>query len=139
MNVSRRRLRFAPVLALSIAFAACSRDAEVVSTLKDLDSFSADLVNKVKNAPSPSQGIDAAQKYLDENRARLREKLQAVKEVRGFQITDETKKRVEASFTSDAAAVAGLELQYVTQAAMDAEFRTKVERLVNDYKSVLTD
>ena len=137
-----RLCRLVP-LALAVACAAgsaaCSRDSEVLAAVKEVDAFSTALVNTVTEAPSPAQGVAAAQSYLDQNRARIQERLRSVKQVRGFQISAETRKTLEASFTSNAAAVAGLQLRYVSQAATDPGFRSKLEKLVNDYQSVLTD
>src|SRR5262245_6784277 len=135
----RRCAALAVALAGTLGGMACSRDAEVLAVARELDTFSSDLVSRVTTAPSPAQGVDAAQKYLDENRARLRERLQAVKTVRGFQVSEETRRKLEASFAGDAAAVAGLELRYGSQAAMDPGFRARMEKLVADYKSVVTD
>lgn len=122
---------------LGAGLAGCSRDTEVLAFVGEFDSFSAELVKKVKSAANPSAGVDAAQKYLDENKARIKAKLEAVKTIRGFQISDDTKKKVEASFMNNATAVAGLELDYVAQAALDSGFRSKLEKLVNDYKNIV--
>jgi hypothetical protein len=115
----------------------CSRDGEVMGFVKDFDGFTGELVKKVKNAPNASVGVDGAQKYLDDNKAQLRERVEAIKAVRNFQISDQTKKKVEASFMSNATAVADLQLRYVGQAAMDAAFGRKLEKLVNDYRDMV--
>ena len=136
--MTRKVLSLAMAAALSVATLACSKDTEILAFVGELDSFTAQLVKTVKSAANPTAGIDSAQKYLDDNKAQLRTKLEAIKSVKNFQVSEETKKKIEASFMANASAVVDLEVQYVALAATDAQFRTKVEKLVNDYKDVLT-
>jgi hypothetical protein len=139
MIVIRRSLVLALVAVLAAGLAACSRDEEVKSALAALDSFTGDLVKKVKTAPNPSAGVNAAQTYLDANRGSLQEKLAGIKTLRGFQVSEETRKKLEAGFMNNATAVAGLQLDYVSQAALDKDFSARLEKLVNDYKNVVTE
>jgi hypothetical protein len=136
--MTRKVLSLAVAAVVSITTLACSRDAEILAFVGELDSFTAQLVKTAKSAPNPSAGIDAAQKYLDDNKTQLKKKLEAIKTVKNFQVSEETKKKIEASFMSNASAVVSLEVEYVALAATDSAFRGKVERLVNDYKDVLT-
>jgi hypothetical protein len=124
---------------VAVAAAGCSKDAEVLGFVNEFDAFSAEIVKKMKAAPNPATGVDAAQAYLDQNKASIRQKLGAIKQVRAFQISDETKKKMEASLINSAAAVAGLEMEYVTQMAANEAFRSKLEKLVADYRGVVAD
>jgi hypothetical protein len=126
------------VAVLAAGLAACSRDADVKAAMAELDSFSSTIVSKVKTAPNPSTGVDSAQKYLDANKGALQQKLAGIKELRGFQVSEETRKKLEESFMNNAMAVAGLQLEYVSQAAMDNDFSKRLEKLVNDYKNAIT-
>lgn len=136
--MTRKVLSLAVAAVVSITTLACSRDAEILTFVGELDSFTAQLVKTAKSAPNPSAGIDAAQKYLDDNKAQLRQKLAAIKSVKNFQISEDTKKKMEASFVKNATAVASLGIQSAVLAATDAGFRTKLEKLMNDYKDMLT-
>jgi hypothetical protein len=122
---------------VALLSSACSKDEEVNKTVADLETFTSELVGKVKTAKDPSAGVDAAQKYLEERRAEIKGKLAAVKEVRGFQISDATKKKTEESFTKMAQAVAGLMIDNVGRAAMDSAFQAKLEKLTNDYRDLI--
>jgi len=117
----------------------CSKDTEMLAMATEFETFSNEIVKKVKTAPNPAVGVKAAQAYLDENKARIRSRLAELKSVKNFQISDTTKKRIESSFTTGATAVAGLQLEYVGQMATDAAFRTAMEKLVQDYRSVVAD
>ena len=126
-------------LGLGLALVACSRDEEVNKVVADFDAFSKEIVNKVKTASNPAAGIVEAQKYLDANKAAITRRLASIKDVKNFQLSDETKKKMEATVKSDAEAVAGLAMGYVGQLAMNADLRAKFEKLVNDYKGIVTE
>ncbi len=93
----------------------------------------------MKSAPNPMAGVEAAQAYLDQNRESLRGKMQGVKTVRGFQLSAEAKKTLETSMLNGASAVAGLQMDYVTQMAMNDAFRSKLEKLVTDYRNLVSE
>jgi hypothetical protein len=138
MSVIRRFLALALVAAFAAGLVACSRDEEVKAAMAELDSFSSALVKAVKTAPNPSAGVDAAQKYLEANKGGVQQKMAAIKDLRNFQVSEETRKKLEACVMNNATAVAGLQLDYVSQAALDSEFSARLEKLVNDYKNVVT-
>jgi hypothetical protein len=137
VTVIRRFFALALLGALVLGSAACSKDKEVEAALTELDGFTKALMDKVKKAATPQAGVDEAQKYLEANRAGLQAKLAGLKTVRGFQISEQTKKKLEASFMSNATAVAGLQLEYAMQAALDQPFRERLEKLVNDYRALV--
>ena len=138
MNAIRRSVSVALVAVLAAGLAACSKDEDVKAAMAELDGFSNGIVKAVKSAPNPAAGVDAGQKYLDTNKGALQQKLAAIKELRGFQVSEETRKKMEQCFMNNATAVAGLQLDYVGQAAMDSAFSARLEKLVNDYKNVVT-
>lgn len=138
MRVLRSSLVILVVAAVSLA-AGCSKDKEVLAMASEFETFSGEIVKKVKAAPNPAVGVKAAQDYLDENKARIRERLAAIKTVKNFQLSDETKKKVESSFTNGATAVAGLQLEYVGQMATDSKFRAAMEKLVQDYRDIVAN
>jgi hypothetical protein len=137
VNTLRRFFGFAVLGALALGLGACSRDKEVESVVAELDSFTTALVGKVKASSTPQAGVEEAQKYFDANGAALKAKLDGLKTVRGFQISEQTKKKLESSFGSNALAVAGLQLEYAMQAGLDQTFRQRLEKLVNDYRGLV--
>lgn len=125
-------------LFLAVSFAACKKDDQVKATLSDLDSFTSEMVKKVESAADPAAGVDEAQKYMDSKKSELKPKLDAMKALRGFEVSDETMKSIQANVTKNVASVAGLRIKYVNRAMSDAAFKTKLEKLVNDYTQMLT-
>jgi len=136
--MSSVRRWFAVAVVAAAATVGCSKDKEVLAFVSDFDAFSNEIVKQVKSAPNASAGVDAAQKYLDENKARVQQKMAAIKDVKNFQITDETKKKMETSIVNNAKTVASLPIEYVGQMAMDRSLQAKFEKLINDYRDTIT-
>ena len=134
--MARRILTAMFVLSL-FWLAGCKKDAEIGSTLKDLDSFTAELVQKIDSVQGSIEGVDAAQAFLDSKKGDLKKKLDVVKEARGFQVSEETKKKLTASFTKNITAVASLQLKYVTRTVKDPGYKAKIEKLISDYRDPL--
>jgi hypothetical protein len=89
-----KRLTAIFVLLACIATVGCSkRDDEINAVMKDLDSFTTEMVGKLSAAKDPSLGLAEAQKYFDAKKADIKKKFDAIKDVRGFQISEEIKKK----------------------------------------------
>ena len=132
--------KLAPVLALcvlSAALAGCKKDAQIEAVLNDLHTFSQEIVKRVESAPDPSAGVDDAQKYLDSRRAEIEGKLQSIKGIRGFQVSQETQKKMTEQLTDDVMSVSKLQIKYMSQSMRDPAFRTKLTKLITDYTNLL--
>lgn len=124
------------VAACSILLTGCKKDSEVEAVLADIDAFTKELVAKVETAPNPSAGVDAAQKLMDSRSAEIREKLTSIKSVRGFQVSDQTKKKMAESITADVMKVGGLQAKYIRNSMSDPAFKRKLDKLVGDYQAL---
>lgn len=124
------------VAACSILLAGCKKDSEIESVLTDIDTFTKELVAKVESAPNPSAGVDDAQKFMDSKKAEIREKLNSIKSVRGFQVSEPTKKKMMDTITSDAMKVGGLQAKYIRNSMSDPSFKRKLDKLVSDYQEL---
>ena len=129
------------VLALLICFvclslAGCKKDAEVKTILADFDSFTAELVKRVDAAANPADGVDDAQKYFDSKKTEMTGKMEQLKAIRGYQVSEETRKMMETSLVADAKKVANLQLKYIGTSMRDAAFKAKVDKLTRDYQSL---
>jgi coenzyme F420-reducing hydrogenase beta subunit len=123
--------------ALSAALAGCKRDALIESVLNDLHTFTQEVVKRVDGAPDPSAGVDDAQKYFDSRKAEIQDKLQSIKGIHGFQVSQETQKKMTEQLTDDAVSVSQLQNKYMTQALRDPAFRQKLSKLITDYANLL--
>ncbi len=124
------------VAACSILLAGCKKDSEIEAVLADIDAFTKELVAKVESASNPSAGVDDAQKLMDSRKGEIREKLNSIKSVRGFQVSEPTKKKMVESMTADAMKVGGLKAKYIRNSMNDPAFKRKLDKLVSDYQEL---
>lgn len=123
-------------LAATLLLSGCKKDAQINSVLADFNSFTIELVKKVESAQTPARGVEEAQKYLDEKKAELRSKWESIKSVKNFQVSDDTKKRMEEDLKKNLMSVYGLQSKYINESIKDDAFKTKLEKLVSDYKDL---
>ena len=133
-----RNSLFILMIAIVLAFsAACglSKDAEVNSFVAEMDKLTADIVRAVEEKPSV-QGAERAQKLLDERKAALKAGFDNLKDVRGFQLSDEVKKKFTDAVAKDVEAVNSLQIKYVGKALTDENFGQKLSQLSADFNSI---
>lgn len=123
-------------LAATLMLAGCNKDTKIKGVLADFDSFTAELLNKVESAQTPVQGVENAQKYLDERKSEIRAKWDSIKTVKNFQVSDETKKLMQEELKKNLMSIYGLQSKYIDQSIKDAAFKTKLDKLINDYKDL---
>lgn len=122
------------LLAACLLLAGCKRDAEVNAALAEVDSFTNELIKRITDAPDPAkEGIDDAQKFLDSRKREIKAKAAFLARVRGIQVSDETEKRLIETVRSDQTAITHLQSKYMNISMSDAVFKTKLDKLVNDY------
>lgn len=124
-------------LACCVMLAGCKQDAKVESVLTDLDTFTKEMIAKIDAAPNHSAGVDAAQAFFDSRKADLQAKLGTLKGLRGFQVSDATKKKMEEHVTENFMSVAKLKIKYMNSAMRDPAFSAKLDKLNADYQSLL--
>ena len=128
-------------LALAVALAAlslaCKRDADVGAVVDELNSFTQEIVKRVEGAADPSAGVDDAQTYFDSRKSEMEGKLKSIKDVRGFQVSQETQKKMTEQLTEDVMSVSKLQIKYMSQSMRDPAFRTKLTKLITDYTNLL--
>lgn len=137
MTMARRGLRACLVLAVAMAAGGCSKDQEVNATLAEIDAFTAELVKRADTG-DPSAGVNEAQRYFDEHKASLKPRLAALMKVRGFEITEETKKKITECAARNASAVMSLRIKHTAHIMQDPTLGTRLEKLSQDFNALLT-
>ena len=134
------RARIVVVLSICIGMASvgCKKDDEINTAMRDLSAFTAELVQKVEATQGSMAGLEAAQQFLDSRKDEMKKKLGILKEARGFQVSDATKKTMTDSVTRNMTSVASLQIKYVTRSVNDPNYKSKLEKLVKDYTALLT-
>lgn len=121
------------LMAASLLLAGCRKDAEINSALAELDAFTTEIEGSVRSTPT-SEGVDAAQQYLDMRKREIKAKIGLLTGVRGIQVSDETERRLIERVRQNQTNI--ISLQSMSIAASDAAFKTKLDKLVNDYLSL---
>ncbi len=119
-------------IATGLLVAGCKKDEQMKSVIRDLDAFTTELVQKVETG-----GVDEGQKFMDSKKAEIKAKMDSIKDIREFQVSDETKKFMTDSFIKDLTAVMSLQMKYVSKGVADPAFKAKLEKLVADYRELL--
>src|SRR5258708_17485253 len=104
-----------PILALAacLSVAGCGKkDDEINAAMKDLNTFTTEMVAKVQKATDPATGVIEAQKYFEAQQSELKKKLSVIKDVRGFQVTEDAQKKMQSDITNNVTAVASLQITY---------------------------
>jgi outer membrane murein-binding lipoprotein Lpp len=130
-----------PVIALlliSVTVAGCRKDAEVNATVSAVDALTTELARRIEAAANPSDGVDDAQQYLDSRKTEIAAKMGVLKSLRDNQVSDETKRKLASRLAEDAAKFGDLQIKYVSHSISNPAFKAKLDKLVSDYQTLLT-
>lgn len=126
------------VLFACSSLAGCSKDAEINTAMKDLNEFTTQLIQRIESAQGSVEGIDDAQRFFDSKKQEMQKKLGVLKGARGFQVSEETKKSMTESLTKNITSLASLQIKYVARSVKDPNHKSRFEKLVKDYRDLLT-
>ncbi len=94
-------------LGLALGAAGCSKDAEVNEFI-DLQTSLAGDIEKAYKGAKEADADAAAEKAFEAKKADLQKKYDSIKEARGFQIKDDTKKKLEETVAANMLKVCAL-------------------------------
>ncbi|HEY0544061.1 MAG TPA: hypothetical protein VGC91_01595 [Pyrinomonadaceae bacterium] len=116
-----------------LLLAGCKKDSEITSTMADIHVTTDEIVKKVDASPNVA-GVDEAQKLFDARKPDLKAKWEGIKGARGFQVSEDTKKKMVDSYTQDYTAIKSLEIKHMSVSLQDEAFKSKLEKLVKDWE-----
>jgi uncharacterized protein YcfL len=134
----RKKLFIGLLLFVCLPFVGCKKDSEINVAMNDLSVFTTELVQKVEARQGTIESVDEAQRFLDSKKEELARKLRVLKEARGFQISDATKKSMTDSITKNVTSVASLQIKYVANSVKNPNYKSKLEKLIKDYQNLIT-
>ncbi|MBS1793558.1 MAG: hypothetical protein JSS81_06870 [Acidobacteria bacterium] len=120
------------LLVFCLGLTGCSKNAEVQAFITELDSTTKEMVGKLDASPN-SQGVDEAQKAFDAKKASLKEKFDAFKNARGFQVSEDMQKKLVDSATNNAKLLSDTVTKHASEIANDGDGMQKVQKLMKDY------
>jgi hypothetical protein len=115
----------------------CNRDRQVNADLDALNAFTAELVEKATTAQNPTDGVKAAQEYLDSKKDEIRTLMKRMGGIRGFQISKDTKERFAKSITDNVMNVMGLKIKMLTHTMRNKQLAAQLQKLVEDYTQLI--
>ena len=138
MKIGNPAIALPALLLISMTVAGCRKDAEVNATVSAVDGLTTELARRIEAAANPSDGVDDAQQYLDSRKAEIAGQMGVLKSLRDDQVSDETKRKLVSRLADDAAKVGDLQVKYVSHSISNPAFKAKLDKLVNDYQTLLT-
>lgn len=125
------------ILAFCVALTGCSKDAEINAFITEFDAATQEIVSKIDANPTAA-GIDDAQKAFDGKKASLKTKWDGIKGAVGFQVSADTKKKLEDSVGKNMKALMDVSTKNMMKMAMDKEASAKFQTLLKDYQSTFS-
>ena len=122
---------------LCISLTGCSKDAEINAFITEFDSVTQDIVSKIDANPSAA-GVDDAQKAFDGKKASLKAKWDGIKGAVGFQVSADTKKKLEDSVSKNMKALTDVSMKNAMKMAMDKDAMGKFKTLLTDYQATFS-
>jgi hypothetical protein len=106
----------------------CSKNAEVEDFVKENDSFAKEIEEK-----ADKDGPAGAKKAFEARKDTIKKKFDAIKDARGFQVSEENMKKLTESVTKSTTSICGLQLK----AIMDEEKSKGYKELCDEYAKLL--
>lgn len=127
-----------PVLIILVAVVSgCKQDDEVLKTISAVDTFTNTLVQKVKSAPSPAEGVAVAQAYLDSNKRDMSAQINKMMHMRQIQISKRVQEQMKGSLEKDVEKVYQLKLDLMTDTMYDDRLQINLNNLIDQYVKLL--
>ena len=127
---------FVLILTLVVALSGCGvkRDAEVKSFIADIDQVALDIARAVDE--KPETGVDRAQQLLDARKPELKKKFESLKDLRGYQVGENTTKEFADAVARNSEKVLNLQVKYAERSLDDEKFAQKLTKLSDDFNSI---
>ncbi|NNF00929.1 MAG: hypothetical protein HKN25_18075 [Pyrinomonadaceae bacterium] len=117
-----------PIALLScLAFAGCSKDAEIESFITEFETVTQTMTSKIESGDA-----EGAKKVFDEKKESLKASWDGIKGARGFQVSEESKKKLMASVTKNVTALSGA----VMKGAMKGGNANDMKSLLKEYQDI---
>jgi hypothetical protein len=127
---------FELIITMVAAFAGCGvkKDADVKSFIADIDQMALDISRAVDE--KPATGVDRAQQLLDARKPELKAKFETLKDLRGYQISEDTTKEFSDAVARNVEKVGNLQIKYAEESAENAKLGQKLTKLADDFNSI---
>ena len=115
------------------------QEGEIEAVLKEVSSFTDELLRKVEAASDPLTGLSEAQKFFDSRKNEMRAKIVSTRESRSVRESAEAKGRLLESEVDNTSRMSGLQTKYLDNSMSNAAFKTRLDKLVSDYQELFKE
>lgn len=115
-----------------LSLTACNKDAEIDAFLTEFESTTAEMTKKIDDNPT-SAGVDEAQKAFTARKPGLQQKFDAIKNARGFQVSEGKQKEMMDRLTKSTMSFQTIAQKHALKLAQDKDAMTKFQNLMKEY------
>lgn len=126
------------VFSLCLALTGCSKDGDIDAFITEFESITKDMITKIDADPTAA-GLDEAQKSFDNKKASLKAKWDSIKGAVGFQVSADTKKKLEDSVKKNMKDLMDVSMKHAATIASDGEAAAKFTKLLKDYQATFEE
>lgn len=119
------------MLAFCLSLAGCSKDAEIGAFITEWDTTTNDMVQKINTGD-----VDGAKTAFDAKKESLKSKWNGIKDAKGFQVSEDSKKKMEESMKKNMSALMGAMTSNMMKLAADKPKMDKLQALIKEYGEI---
>ena len=126
-----KKLILLTALTFCVALAGCSKDGDIDSFIAEFERVTQEMTSKIETGD-----IDGAKKSFDENKVSLQSSWDEIKNARGFQVTEESKKKLTESINKQMGELTKATFRGASKLGGDKEKAEELKTLLNDYRNI---
>ena len=119
-----------------LSLTGCNKDAEINAFIAENNAVIKDIVAKIDADPS-EKGVDEAQKSFDSKKEGLKAKWEAIKNVRGAQVSADTQKKLTDSMAADMKMLTDVQQKHAQKLATNGQAMNKFVNLIKAYGDII--
>lgn len=127
-----KKLTLLVIVFAFLSLTGCSKDAEVNAFTAEFEATTKEMASKIEASPNAA-GVDGAQKSFDSHKASLTAKWDAIKDVVGFQVSADTKKKMEDGVKSSMTELTGTITKHALELGSDEATSNKAMKLMDNF------
>ena len=124
------------MLVFCLGLTGCNKDAEINAFIAENNAVIKEIVSKIDADPS-EKGVDEAQKSFDAKKAGLKAKWDAIKDVRGAQVSGDVTKKLNDSMAADMKMLTDVQTKHMRKLSEDGDAMNKFVKLIQAYADVI--
>src|SRR5688500_1239048 len=131
-----RKIALFLMLVFCLGLTGCNKDAEINAFIAENNTVIKEIVSKIDADPS-EKGVEEAQKAFDAKKDGLKAKWDAIKNVRGAQVSGDATKKLTDSMTADMKMLTDVQMKHSQKLSTSGDAMNKFVKLVQSYADII--